>query len=275
MSSIASIVPRLSRRFHDPDRKYRDKYGRWLPGPLEFLNLINDEQARSVVQSMARGRERLNLLPPSFFLGAQFADFAGEFRGGVEEVHRHTLYHMRPYAAAGYTERIFFGETSGSATNGWADTNMQVAGAMAGNEAMVVQYVRVLFIPDPADYNAANTATPVSFGEMLELYQDRVWLQLTIADKPYVTGAPLLLFPAGMGPGSIVGGAATVLRNVSYAQNGSPDNRSLYLIDPPIAILPNRSFNVTIRWVVAQAVTTTTTSRLGVFLDGYRVRAVQ
>ena len=92
--------------------------------------------AASIPGSGAAG---LRILPESFFLSADFESFAAEFRGlGIKEIHRHSLYAYKAYATAGQTELLLFDQNIGSATNGLGDTNMQVAGQMSGNEAMVI-----------------------------------------------------------------------------------------------------------------------------------------
>ena len=256
---------------------YNRRAQRW-EAPWEFLNIVQAIHGEELAQDFrARpGAQWAGILPRSFLMSRQFGPFATAFPG-VSEIVKHTLYHFRTYAAAGYTERQFFGETFGNATNGYADTNLATANQMSGGEAMLVQTIRVHHIPDPTDYNAAVATAGVAFGEVLEVLQDRCSLEFKIGDKPYFIGAPLLLFPSGMGPGSVVNGSAANggVRGISYANNGSPDATSLYEMSPPVLILPTQTFAVIIRWVLAQAITTTTTARLGVLLDGLRVRSVQ
>jgi hypothetical protein len=220
------------------------------------------------------GVNQLKILPESFFLSADFDSFAAEFRGlGIKEIHRHTLYAYKAYVIAGQVELLFFDQNIGSATNGLGDTNMQVPGQMSGNEAMVILNVRVIPLPARADYDTVAAGTPVAFGEWFEVLNRNCWLVMEISDKPYLTIGPLSMFPAGIGPGTVVAGAATVLRNVSFSSNGEPSNRSLWVQDPPLTVLPNRALRVYLRWRAALAVTTQ--GKIGVALDGYRIRSVQ
>lgn len=247
--------------------------------PWEFLNVVREAWSDEMAQDLASipGAARLNILPQSFFLGSQLQDFAAEFRGGVAEVHRHTLYDIRAYSTLGFTQRIYFNENIGSATNGYADTNMQVAGAMAGGESMVGQYLRIAPFPARADYESTvqTVGSNTAFGDWFEILNRNCWLEWKIGDKPYIVGGPLGLFPAGMGPGTVVTAASSLTwRNFGFMNNGDPSNRALYLIDPPLAILPNRSFIITLNWTTALT-TPSTAGKLGVFIDGYRVRAVQ
>lgn len=233
-----------------------------------------EAKAQDVSGFRGAGAGALRLLPQSFFLSADFDAFAAEFRGAdIKEVHRHTLYSFKQYSTAGHTELLFFDQNIGSATNGLGDTNMQVGGQMAGNEAMIIMNIRVITMPAQADYDTAAAGTPVAFGQWLEVLQRNCWLVMEIADKPYVTVGPLLMFPAGCGPGTFAVSSATVTRNISWANNGDPSNRALWVQDPPLAVLPNRTLRVYMRW--RALLTVTTAGKIGSALDGYRVRAVQ
>lgn len=263
----ASMWDRLSSYFRAPREAGRSR---------DMVRWARDKWGSDIADALGGipGSGALRILPESFFLSADFAAFATEFQGlGVKEIHRHTLYAMKAYPTGGQTELLLFDQNIGSATQGLGDTNMQIGGQMTGNEAMVILNVRVIPIPAQADYDAANTVTPVAFGQWFEVLHRNCWLVMEISDKPYITVGPLAMFPAGIGPGSVVGGAATVLRNVSFSSNGEPSNRSLWVQDPPLTVLPNRSLRVYLRWRAALAVTTA--GKIGVALDGYRVRSVQ
>lgn len=216
--------------------------------------------------------EPLNMIPNIGF-SQELGQFAAEFQGGVSEVIRWFLYSYNTYATTGHTELIFFSTPVAQATNGYGDTNMQQAGAMAGNEAFVICAIRAIPMPAQADYDVAAAATPVAFGQWNEVFQRNVWLELRIADKLYQQGGPLIRFPQGDGPGTVVAGAATVLRNVSWFNNGHPSGQATYKVDPPILILPTRTFNLTFRWRTALLVTTA--GKIGAELEGYRVRVIQ
>lgn len=242
---------------------------RWAGMRHAVRNLYNDEVAQ-VLESPKF--QNLNLIPNIGF-SQELGQFAAEFQGGVSEVVRWFLYSYNTYAVTGHTELIFFSTPVAQATNGYGDTNMQQAGAMAGNEAFVICAIRAIPMPAQADYDAAAAATPVAFGQWLEVFQRNVWLELRIADKLYQQGGPLLRFPQGDGPGTIVAGAATVLRNISWFNNGHPSGMATYKVDPPLLILPTRTFNLTFRW--RALLTVTTAGKIGAELEGYRVRVIQ
>lgn len=248
------------------------------PAPWErrwagFKHAVRERFSDEIAQVLESPKfQNLNLIPNIGF-SQELGQFAAEFQGGVSEVIRWFLYSYNTYATGGHTELIFFSTPVAQATNGYGDTNMQQAGAMAGNEAFVICAIRTVPLPAQADYDVAATMTPVAFGQWNEVFSRNTWLELRIADKLYQQGGPLIRFPQGDGPGTVVAGAATVLRNVSWFNNGHPSGMATYKVDPPILILPTRTFNVTLRWRTALAVTTA--GKIGVELEGYRVRVIQ
>ena len=82
----------------DWTKAHRHFLGGRFQDPFGWLNNVRETWGDELAQDMSRlpGAARLNILPQSFFLGAQVADFAAEFRGGVSEVVRWTLYDIRP-----------------------------------------------------------------------------------------------------------------------------------------------------------------------------------
>lgn len=214
----------------------------------------------------------LNVIPNIGF-AQELGQFAAEFGGGVSEVVRWFLYSYNTYLAAGHTELIFFSTPVAQATNGYGDTNMQQAGAMAGNEAFVILAIRAIPQPAQADYDTAAAGTPVAFGQWNEVFQRNVWIELRISDKLYQQGGPLIRFPQGDGPGTVIAGNATVTRNVAWFNNGHPSGMATYKVDPPLLILPTRTFNLTSRWRTALAVASP--GKLGFELEGYRLRVIQ
>jgi hypothetical protein len=237
---------------------------------------FGDEVAMAAGGIPGAGAAGLRILPESFFLSADFDSFATEFRGlGIKEIHRHSLYSYKVYPAAGQVELLLFDQNIGLATNGLGDTNMQVPGQMSGNEAMVILNVRVVPLPARADYDTVAAGTPVAWGEWFEVLNRNSWLVMEISDKPYLTIGPLSMFPAGIGPGTTVVSLATVTRNIAFSSNGEASNRSLWVQDPPLTVLPNRTLRLFLRWRAAIAVTTGSPGKIGSVLDGYRIRSVQ
>ena len=216
---------------------------------------------------------RAQEVPQEYFVGAPWQAFASRYGLTEKDVIREPLYSIKVYAAAGYTTRNYFDENFNTATAGLADTNMTVAGQLPAGEAFLVTNVRCLPFPARADYDTAAAGTPVSFGEVLETLIRACWMEWWILQKPFLRIAPLAGLPAAMGPDTVVAGAATVLRNISWPSNGSPNTNSLYLLQPPRLLQPLENFYVTARWDAARA--WTTAGRFGFWLDGLHARNIQ
>lgn len=215
---------------------------------------------------------RAQELPEQYFVGQPFQAFAARY-GTAKDVIREPLYSIKTYAAAGYTTRNYFDENFNTATDGFADTNLAAAGQLPAGEAFLITNIRCLPLPARADYDTAAAGTPVSFGEVLETLIRRCWAEFWILQKPYLRIAPLYAMPAGLGPDTVVAGAATVLRNVSWPSNGAPNTNSLYLMQPPKLLNPLENFYLTARW--AAATTWTTVGRFGFWFDGLHARNIQ
>jgi hypothetical protein len=218
-------------------------------------------------------RQLLSVLPSSFLAMPDFRSFAAELRG-VNEIVRWPLYHYKAYATTGHAQLQFFDQTEGSATLGRADTNMKSIGQLPGNEMQVAVSLRVVPIPAPADVAVTNTTPAVAFADWYKVLTQTCWAEVIISDKEYVVAAPLTVLPAGFGPGTVhtASAVAASTQNVSHLNNGTPDNSSIFKLDPPIGILPTRPFKVLLNWRTLQTITTA--GRIGVILDGWKLRAV-
>lgn len=219
------------------------------------------------------GGQVLSVLPPSVMSMPDFNAFQNEL-AGYNEVVRWPLYSYKAYAATGHTQLTFFDQTEGTATLGRADTNMQAAGTLPGAQMHVAHALRVVPIPAFADVSVIGVAGGVAFGEWYRVLSNGCWAEATVSDKIYLVAAPLFLLPQGMGPGSWHQGSGIALSNgISIVNNGHPSNEAIYRLDPPLGILPTRTFSVTLNWRALQTVTTA--GRIGAILDGWRLRAVQ
>lgn len=210
-----------------------------------------------------QGAQFLRTLPPSTFALPAWDTFKVGIRG-IEEVVRWPLYHYRAYAAAGATELLFFDQTEGSATNGRADTNQKMVGALPGGEMMIVSSIGMKIIPAQADISVAATV----WDEWYDVIYTNAWAEFRVQDKEYMVIAPLDMIPSGSGVSGIFDTAATA----SFLQVGSPDKNCIYRVDPPIGIPPTVPFQGALKWRALQTVTTA--ARIGMILDGWKVRAV-
>lgn len=228
------------------------------------------------LQQLSRDYPAIGLLPRSFLLGSDFQTFAAELKGFLEII-RWTWYSFKAYPVGGNTQILYFDQNIGQATNRLADTNMQVGGQLSGGEAMLVRNIRVVPIPAGADAFVLS-GEAVALRQWYNVLTLNCWLAASVGDKVYVQGAPLTLFPAGQGLGSaytanVQTGTGAGPTNAALVQNGHPSNLALWETDPPMYVPSTRTITVSLNWITAQAVTTA--GRLGVMLDGWRIRLVQ
>lgn len=269
---MEEMVKRQLGRVGVPVRHAQDFMGdsaKWSPRKWQ------DFFGRADAARMAGGAggQILSVLPPGVQAMPDFTAFQNELRG-YNEVVRWPLYSYKAYATTGHTQLTFFDQNEGNATLGRADTNMQAAGQLPGNQMHVAHALRVVPIPAFADVAHTDVASGVAFGEWYRLLSNGCWAEVTISDKLYLIAAPLFLLPQGMGPGTFHNTSGINTANsVSIVNNGLPSNDAMYRLDPPLGILPTRTFSTTLNWRAVQAVTTA--GRIGCILDGWRLRAVQ
>lgn len=246
---------------------YRDSRT-WTKGMLEAW--WQGDAARMV---QGPGAQVLDVLPPSTLAMPDFTAFQNELKN-YNEVVRWPLYSYKAYATAGQNQLTFFDQTEGTATLGRADTNMQAPNQLPGNQMHVAHALRIFTFPAAADVTAAGVVGGNAAFEWYRLLVTGSWLEAIISDKIYMIGAPLTLFPAGAGIGTFVNnpGIATA-NNFAHVNNGHPSNEALFRLDPPLGILPTRTFSVTLNWRALQPITAA--GRIGPVLDGWRLRSVQ
>jgi hypothetical protein len=269
---LEQVVQRQLSRVGIAARHAKDFMGdsaRWSPTRWQDF-LKRQDVAR---MTGGPGAQILSVLPPSVLSMPDFNAFQNEL-AGYNEVVRWPLYSYKAYATTGHTQLTFFDQTEGTATLGRADTNMQAAGTLPGAQMHVAHSIRVVPIPAFADVAVVGVASGVAFGEWYRVLSNGCWAECTVSDKLYLVAAPLFLLPQGMGPGSWHQTPGIALANtISIVNNGLPSNEAIYRLDPPLGILPTRTFSVTLNWRAVQAVTTA--GRIGAILDGWRLRAVQ
>lgn len=236
-----------------------------------FADYFQGQDAR--VAAGGAGAQLLDVLPPSTFGMPDFSAFQNELRN-YNEVIRWPLYSYKAYPAAGATQLTFFDQSEGTATLGRADTNMQVPGQLPGNQMQVAHSLRIFTFPAAADVDVIGVVGGTAALEWYRLLVTGSWAEVTISDKLYLVAAPLTLLPAGAGVGTFVNNPGIALaNNFAHVNNGHPSNEAIYRLDPPLGILPTRTFLVTLNWRALQTVTTA--GRIGCVLDGWRLRAVQ
>jgi hypothetical protein len=215
-----------------------------------------------------------SLMGSSLYQMPDFTLFQNELKG-YNEVVRWPLYATKSYPTGGVAQLTFFDQSEGLATNGRADTNMQAAGQLPGNQMHVAHSLRVFPIAPPASFDATTVASAVGFLDMLNILTNLCWAEVTVSDKLYLIAAPLTLLPAGQGPGTVFATSGiNTAHSAGWANNGDPSNQAIYRLNPPLGILPTRTFLVTNNWKGTPP-TVTNAIRVNNNLDGWRLRSVQ
>jgi hypothetical protein len=224
------------------------------------------------------GIQLLSVLPSSALQLPDLEAFVNEVKG-ISELLAWPLYAYKAYPTAGATQILFFDQSENSpvATGGTRpNTNMVgQGGALPGNQMYVAVTLEVVVIPGGDQVSAAPTVTPTAGRDFYNVLRNLCWLEFKISQKEVQVLAPLTLTPTGFGVGTVLAGAPTVVDSVSHLNNGNPDNKAVYHLDPPVGLLPVRPFSVSLNWRTAQAVTASTPGhRIGVLFKGWLIRAV-
>jgi len=221
-------------------------------------------------------------------------------RPGSAEVIGQSLYDFQIYPTAGATRFSFFQLPQGqglsaspgnaNAVKGLADTNMESAGQLPAPKAFLVTSIEVSFEAGTVAtantftpqgpfsfHNTPSAAVPLSGGALNDVHAVLAagWLELFIGSKPFLDEAKLSRFPLKADLG--IDGTAIALSTANSGQVaawGKSMGRP-YPIDPPLLLVPNQNFVVTLNYPVARATPSGFNGRIGVILDGYLYRNAQ
>lgn len=214
------------------------------------------------------------------------------------EIIRKRLYDHLLYPAAGIQQLNFFsqqvgqglttaiGAAAGTAKT-FADTNITMANTLPSGIEFMAESIEITF--DPGSVSTANTYTPANtyifnaansqalfaqLNDVNTLLQSGV-VQLTILAKPYLTDTPLRAFPPKTyygvdGAYASTSATAGAIGNAAGHAMGRP-----YYLEPPITLQPAVNFTLSIFWPAVVATPSTFNGRIGVFLDGFEMRASQ
>jgi hypothetical protein len=221
-------------------------------------------------------------------------------RPGTAEVIGNSLYDFLVYPTAGSTQFAFFqlpvgqglSASPGNANNSktFADTNMEAAGQLPAPKSQLVTSIEVYF--EGGTVSTANTFTPqrpysfvavptsqvpVSAGALNDAsaIYEAGWLDFFVGSKFYLREAKMVRFTpkskfevnAALASNSATTGAVA-------AAWGQPVGRP-YVMDPPVLLVPNQNFTVTINFPVVVATPSGFNGRIGIVLDGYNYRNSQ
>jgi len=202
-------------------------------------------------------------------------------RRGQYEGIRQSLYDFTTYANAGQTSLQFFQVPQGQGGKTIADTNMNSAGQLPQPQHFLVESIELYLFPGVLPGTIVTTAAETEFANDVYSVAKSGSLDFFIGSKSYLQEAPLGRFPPKTRLQVNAAHALTELQAVAadseiqvsteYAAGiGRP-----YYLDPPVLLVPNQNFNLTLSWPAAVALPSGVDARIGVVLDGILYRQSQ
>lgn len=199
-------------------------------------------------------------------------------RRGQYEGIRQSLYDFTDYNPGGQTSLQFFQQPRGQAGKTIADTNMSSAGQLPQPQNFLVQSIEILFFPGTAVSSMNEDPDPDQFANDVYQVMKSGSLNLYIGSKTYLEEAPIGRFPpkTNLRVDSAVGfqhpaALAESWYSTTYAcAAGRP-----YYLDPPVLLVPNQNFEITLSWPSPVSLPSSFFARIGVVLDGILYRQSQ
>lgn len=212
--------------------------------------------------------------------------------------YKQSLYDYQLYPTAGLNQLTFFQlpKGQGVATSPGAvvgslktigDTNMEAPGNLPAGKSFLINLIEVDFYAGLS--NVANTfaqAVPSVFDAVaaaavagqindVSTFYNSGSLNLFVGSTTFLEEAPLNRFPPKAGVGidtALATNSATVgeLATVHAKATGKP-----YLVEPPLLLVSNQNFQVSLNFPGAVATPSGFNGRVGVILDGYMYRVSQ
>lgn len=217
---------------------------------------------------------------------------------GQSEVLRQRLYDFNLYPTAGLTQLSFFSQGPGQGITtalgspvgsgkGFWDTNQEMPNTLPSGKSYMIESIEVLFLP--GSVATANTYTPLNVAifnttaaqatiaganDVNTFYQSGM-LELNVLSKNYLRETPLASFP----PKAMLDTSAGVASNaaatsINLIQVTKAVGRPYYL-EPRITLQPAVNFEVKLSWPAVVATPSGFNGRVGVYLDGFLMRASQ
>lgn len=197
-----------------------------------------------------------------------------------EEALDNPLYHIQTYGTSGAATFSFFGTTASAATNGFSDTNLEVAGVLPSGKRFAIYSFGLAMLGGQTALKQAATLPTSQLDDLRGALEGIGNFIFNILDKPYYQVAPLAYIPAGFGVWSGAGGVASNQASaadeetiLAHGHNGVPTVENARKLRVPIPIPSQAAFSCQARY--ASAVTIGTAARLGVWLGGLGIRPRQ
>lgn len=234
---------------------------------------------------------------------ATLADLAtyGVFVPDAIQSIRQPLYDRLVYDDAGQIQLRFFqlpqgqGASSAIGATGQVktldDTNMEAAGQLPSPKAFLATSIEV--IVDPGSISTANAWSPQDIAFLTNASAASVgiipqlnaandahriligsWLDFFVGSASFLQASRGDSFP----PKSYVSPDATIAQSVQLGHSGVAATRAVgkpFFLNPPVLLMPNVNFVVSLNWPVVVATPTGQNARVTVRLDGILYRNAQ
>ncbi len=209
-------------------------------------------------------------------------------RRGEYEGIRQTFFDAATYiGATGQTQLQFFQtpQGQGSPVKTIVDTNMNSAGQLPQPQHFLAESVELLFfpgvLPTIASTGGAGSVAVPEFVNDVYTFAKSGSLNFFIGSKTYLEEAPLNRFPPktklvvnSSHALQIEQGAAANQEDVVSTAYAACSGRP-YFLDPPVLLVPNQNFSITLNWPTAIALPSLVDARVHVVLDGILYRQSQ
>lgn len=225
----------------------------------------------------------------------------GVFRPDAVQAVRQPLYDRLVYDDAGATQLRFFqlpqGQGNSSSIGGTGltktldDTNMEAAGQLPSPKAFLATSIEL--IVEPGSISTANAWSPLDIAFLTNASAASVglvpalngvndvqrilmgsWLDFFIGSQSFLTASRGDTFP----PKSYIAPDAAVAQAIQLGHTGVAIARAVgrpFYLNPPILLMPNVNFVVTVNWTTAVATPTGMNARMTIRLDGILYRNAQ
>lgn len=213
------------------------------------------------------------------------------------EVIRQRLYDNLLYPAAGATQFTFFstpvgqgittaqGGVVGSPKTQW-DTNIELGAQLPSGKQYLVESIECLF--KAGSVSTANTFTPAGVNVFIaalvaatgaaandvNLFAQSGMLEFNILSKNYLRETPMIAFPP-KAELDLSAAIATTTPTATGLQVLAKMTGRPYYIQPEVTLQPAMNFEIIIKYPAAVALPSTFNGRVGIYLDGFLMRASQ
>lgn len=199
-------------------------------------------------------------------------------RRGEYEGIRQSFYDFTTYDAAGQTELQFFQTPKGQGGKSIEDTNMTSAGQLPQPQHFLVESIEIYLYPGVDPVTAAEQVlAPSNFANDMYAVAQQGALDFFIGSKSYLIEAPLNRFPpkTKLETQFAVDLEQTTPADAQFSGDYAAFCGRPYYLDPPVLLVPNQNFAVTLVWKTAVPLPSTENARIGVVLDGLLYRQSQ